>query len=288
MIWVVDPRRAIAARLDPLPPATRIVAAAGTADLDDGSYIGVISRATLIRCLSGRARYRHAVDGRSVDTVLARDEILAIAPGTSLAVRPQERYRSLLIAVAPDHLQAHITVNPRRRGRDEPYYELDKDGRVVLAEVPPPVLQRAMQALIERARTAAGDDRAALALADAVAHLAADMLAHPAPLDGGAARRRYSAARAWVDEHFAAEIDRGDVAAAVGVDPAHVSRLFRRFGDCGFSDYLWRLRLDQARRLLADPRLGVAEVARRCGCPDANYFARRFRSAFGVAPSAWR
>jgi AraC-like DNA-binding protein len=47
-------------------------------------------------------------------------------------------------------------------------------------------------------------------------------------------------------------------------------------------------RMREARRLLADTDLTVAEIARRVGYRDAGYFVRRFRTAHGVPPVAWR
>jgi AraC-like DNA-binding protein len=44
----------------------------------------------------------------------------------------------------------------------------------------------------------------------------------------------------------------------------------------------------EARRLLADTDLTVAEIARRVGYREAGYFVRRFRTAHGVPPVAWR
>ena len=52
--------------------------------------------------------------------------------------------------------------------------------------------------------------------------------------------------------------------------------------------YLEELRLAEARALLADEDLPVAEVAMRAGFKDAAYFARRFRRATGHAPVAFR
>ena len=58
-----------------------------------------------------------------------------------------------------------------------------------------------------------------------------------------------------------------------------------------FVEELTRLRLERARELLGDARLGelsIAEVATRCGFIDPSHFARRFRRAFGQAPLQFR
>ena len=58
-----------------------------------------------------------------------------------------------------------------------------------------------------------------------------------------------------------------------------------------FVEELMQARLQRARELLADPKLGdlaVIEVAARCGFADPSHFARRFRRRFGLAPLAFR
>ncbi|WP_319944827.1 helix-turn-helix transcriptional regulator [Nocardia macrotermitis] len=44
----------------------------------------------------------------------------------------------------------------------------------------------------------------------------------------------------------------------------------------------------RARRLLSDPDLPIAEIARRTGFSDPGYFSRQFRRTFGLAPRSWR
>ena len=46
--------------------------------------------------------------------------------------------------------------------------------------------------------------------------------------------------------------------------------------------------MQEARRLLADSDLTVAEIAGRVGYREVGYFIRRFRTAHGVPPAAWR
>ncbi|MDD2710807.1 MAG: AraC family transcriptional regulator [Verrucomicrobiae bacterium] len=52
--------------------------------------------------------------------------------------------------------------------------------------------------------------------------------------------------------------------------------------------YLERLRLQNALALLKQKRLKIAEVALRCGYPDANYFSRVIRRTTGRSPMQFR
>lgn len=80
------------------------------------------------------------------------------------------------------------------------------------------------------------------------------------------------------------------VAAALGIS---VRTLHRGFAaeHASFAGTLRRLRLEQARHLLAQPRLAnltVGELGRRCGFADASHFVHEFHQAFGVTPARWR
>jgi AraC-like DNA-binding protein len=80
------------------------------------------------------------------------------------------------------------------------------------------------------------------------------------------------------------------LAAAQGISVRYLHHLVAR-GGTTFGAELMQLRLDAARRLLADRRwaaLDIAEVAARCGFSEPSHFARRFRRAFGCGPQEYR
>jgi len=55
-----------------------------------------------------------------------------------------------------------------------------------------------------------------------------------------------------------------------------------------FTKLVERARVDEAARLLADPRLSVTEIGYCCGFSDTAHFSRRFKAVMGAPPSAWR
>ncbi|WP_020579432.1 AraC family transcriptional regulator [Actinopolymorpha alba] len=79
-----------------------------------------------------------------------------------------------------------------------------------------------------------------------------------------------------------------EIARLVSLDPAYLSRLFRR--DLGVPPiaYLARLRAEKAAGLLAGGTTPVARVGALVGWPDPTYFARRFRTLVGLTPSEYR
>ena len=79
-----------------------------------------------------------------------------------------------------------------------------------------------------------------------------------------------------------------EAAALAHVDPAYLTRLFRRHLGLPPIAYLARVRAERAARLLARTSLPVARVGAMVGWPDPTYFARRFRTLVGVTPTAYR
>jgi two-component system response regulator YesN len=53
-------------------------------------------------------------------------------------------------------------------------------------------------------------------------------------------------------------------------------------------DFLRKLRLEKATRLLQTDTIGLAEVAARSGFQSASYFCRAFRQSFNMSPGEFR
>lgn len=86
------------------------------------------------------------------------------------------------------------------------------------------------------------------------------------------------------------ELSLATIAAAVGLSPDHVSRLFRA-QPVPLTRLIWQLRLEACRRDLCDPRLAgrsVSDIAFSWGYNDAAHFSRSFREQHGIAPREWR
>jgi len=79
-----------------------------------------------------------------------------------------------------------------------------------------------------------------------------------------------------------------DLAAAVSLDPAYLSRLFRRHTGLSPLGFLARLRAERAASLLAHSDLPASRVGAAVGWDDPTYFARRFRSLVGSTPTEYR
>ena len=91
-----------------------------------------------------------------------------------------------------------------------------------------------------------------------------------------------------VDKRYHESISLRDIARAVGLTPGHVTSVIGQRTGRTVQQWITERRMQEARRLLADSDLTVAEIAGRVGYREVGYFIRRFRTAHGVPPAAWR
>jgi AraC-like DNA-binding protein len=111
----------------------------------------------------------------------------------------------------------------------------------------------------------------------------------PAPIGtGDGIRDRVGAARAYLDDHLAEDVDLATLGRLVALSPFHLARCFRREFGLGPHAYLADARLERAAQLLATTRLPVASIAHRVGWRSPSHFAGRFRKRFGMPPGAYR
>lgn len=93
---------------------------------------------------------------------------------------------------------------------------------------------------------------------------------------------------AALEERLDHEWGLDELARLAGLNRSYLVRRFKRATGAAPMAYLARRRAEKAAVLLLTTELPIAEVARMVGWRDPNYFARRFRAAFGVTASAYR
>lgn len=92
----------------------------------------------------------------------------------------------------------------------------------------------------------------------------------------------------WMQLRFARRPAIDDVAAAMGVHPRTLSRRFRSALGMTPVDYLQRLRVEAAKRMLARSNRKIDRVAYLVGYSDAAFFNAVFREHTGMTPAAYR
>ena len=93
---------------------------------------------------------------------------------------------------------------------------------------------------------------------------------------------------AYLRRNSANRVTLEDAAAQAHLSPAYFSRLFRQRTGRTFSDYVTRLRVEHAKRLLCSPELDMAEIAAQTGFYDQSHLTHAFKSVTGGTPGSFR
>lgn len=92
----------------------------------------------------------------------------------------------------------------------------------------------------------------------------------------------------YIGQRYKEDISMEQTAEHVNLSPYYFSKLFKLQTGENFSDYVTRLRIGEAKRLIAERRLSLKEICYEVGYKDPNYFSRVFKKATGITPSDYR
>lgn len=95
-------------------------------------------------------------------------------------------------------------------------------------------------------------------------------------------------ARQFVEARYTQDFKTQEVADYVGLSEFHFARLFRTAFDVTLRQYVIRLRLDEARRLLEQPAATVTETAFAVGYGSLSSFIHAFGRRFGRSPAQYQ
>jgi AraC-like DNA-binding protein/ligand-binding sensor protein len=95
-------------------------------------------------------------------------------------------------------------------------------------------------------------------------------------------------AREYIDKHKTEELSLADVAKAAGASVFHFCKVFHKATGLTFTDYVARVRVEDARTRLLNPNLRVSEIAYDVGFQSLTQFNRTFKRVFGQSPSELR
>ncbi|MCM3749600.1 response regulator [Paenibacillus pasadenensis] len=106
---------------------------------------------------------------------------------------------------------------------------------------------------------------------------------------GGSDNKAIEMALQYIGAHFREEsLSLERIAAVVYLNPVYFSQLFKQKTGQGFKDYLIGLRLEEARQLLRESDLKLAEITERIGYQDMRHFTQVFRKRCQMTPTEYR
>lgn len=95
-------------------------------------------------------------------------------------------------------------------------------------------------------------------------------------------------AQRHLERDFAQDIRLAKLARELGMSPRNFSRRFKAATGDSASRYLQNVRIEAAKGLLRESKLGMAEIAQRVGYEDLSYFSGLFEKLVGSLPNDYR
>ncbi|MCZ8521304.1 MULTISPECIES: response regulator [Paenibacillus] len=93
---------------------------------------------------------------------------------------------------------------------------------------------------------------------------------------------------AYLKRHYREKIRLQDLARRFHLSPVYFGQQFKRETGMRFNEFLHRLRIDEALKLLRLTELRVSEIAPMLGYHDAEYFTDKFKALTGESPSVYK
>ena len=92
----------------------------------------------------------------------------------------------------------------------------------------------------------------------------------------------------YIQANYHKDITLADVAKQNYVSERYITKLFSKYFDLSFGQYLTKLRLEGARDLLLRTGKSVDEVARDVGYSNGSYFSKAFKKYYNMTPNSLR
>jgi AraC family transcriptional regulator len=95
-------------------------------------------------------------------------------------------------------------------------------------------------------------------------------------------------AEAIIRDRFSESVSLNEVAKTVAIHPVHLARTFRQHYRCSIGEYVRKLRVEFAREAIVTTDCALTDIGMAAGFYDQSHFARTFKHATGLTPSALR
>ena len=92
----------------------------------------------------------------------------------------------------------------------------------------------------------------------------------------------------YIGRHYYTPLDLTAIAEHLHVNPTYLSHAFKQEMRVSLTQYITRIRIEQAQRLLHESDLKIGEIAGRVGLPDPRYFNTVFKRHVGLTPTEYR
>jgi AraC-like DNA-binding protein len=92
----------------------------------------------------------------------------------------------------------------------------------------------------------------------------------------------------YIYKNFHNKIYLEDIAAAIGVSPGHLSRVFRNDMEMSIQDYIQKFRVERAANLLKYSEASLSEISHYTCFHSQSHFGSVFKRYMGMTPRQYR
>ncbi|MGX8704139.1 MAG: helix-turn-helix domain-containing protein [Lachnospiraceae bacterium] len=104
----------------------------------------------------------------------------------------------------------------------------------------------------------------------------------------GDVRKNLGFVRAYIYRHYKEPLTAKNIAGLFSVTPHYICQMFRDLEGMSFRSFLELTRLERAAALLRGTDQTIGKIAHAVGFCNDSYFARRFRTVYGISPAKYR
>lgn len=95
-------------------------------------------------------------------------------------------------------------------------------------------------------------------------------------------------AKRYIHDHYMFQISLKNVAENLHINYSYLSELFKLKTGVNFSDYLVKIRISEAQKMLQDPGARIYEISDAVGYLNSTAFIRAFKKCTGLSPAEYR
>jgi two-component system, response regulator YesN len=92
----------------------------------------------------------------------------------------------------------------------------------------------------------------------------------------------------YINDHYTEPLTLADVAQYFHFNPSYLSSYLSAHNNEGFIEYLNKVRIEEASRLLIQGSVSISEISSMVGYSDHSYFCKVFKKMKGLSPSQFR
>ena len=100
--------------------------------------------------------------------------------------------------------------------------------------------------------------------------------------------KKFNMVMKYINQNYMFDIPLEKIADIAGYSKYHFSRIFKKYNNVSYIQYINGKRIKAAERLLIDPSLSVTEVAMRAGFTSLTTFNRAFKKAKNCTPTEFK